>query len=139
VPGPDGTVVTRVQAKDQSILEVPAHFVIDCTGLESDIREHRLYADLFDPLGRPAQRARAPGRGPQLRGRGHQSEPGTIYAAGTMTLGSYFAGVDTFLGLQYAAVRIMDDLAKRGFIKKMGPARSTSQWIKWARGKELPK
>ena len=33
----------------------------------------------------------------------------------------------------------MDDLAARGFIKKMGPLRSSSQWVKWARNKELPK
>jgi hypothetical protein len=62
-----------------------------------------------------------------------------MYAAGSMTLGNYFAGIDTFLGLQYAAVRIMDDLASRGFIKKMGPARSVTQWWKWARHKDLPK
>jgi hypothetical protein len=139
VPGNDGTVVTRVKSKDGSILEVPAHFVIDCTGLEADIREHRLYADLFDhsgaqrnPLGRlDTERT--------FEVRGTQSPPGTMYAAGSMTLGNYFAGIDTFLGLQYASVRIMDDLAKRGFVKKIGPLRSSSQWLKWARHKPLPK
>lgn len=139
VPGTDGTVVTKVKAKDNSLLEVPAHFIIDCTGLEADIREHRLYADLFDHSG--AQR-NVLGRLDTERTfevRGTQSAPGTIYAAGSMTLGNYFAGIDTFLGLQYAAVRIMDDLASRGFIKKMGPGRSVSQWLKWARHKELPK
>ena len=60
-----------------------------------------------------------------------------MYAVGTMTLGGYFAGVDTFLGLQYSALRIMDDLAKRGFVKKMGPFRSTAQWWRWARHKPL--
>lgn len=139
VPGAEGTVVTKVKAKDGSLLEVPAHFVIDCTGLESDVREHRLYADLFDHSN--AQRnvlgRLAVGRNFEVEGT--QSAPGTMYAAGTMTLGSYFAGVDTFLGLQYAAVRIMDDLASRGFIKKMGPVRSSTQWLKWARHKELPK
>jgi len=139
VPGDDATVVTRVKAKDGSILEVPAHFVIDCTGLEADIREHRLYADLFDHSG--AQR-NVLGRLDTERTfevRGTQSAPGTIYAAGSMTLGNYFAGIDTFLGLQYAAVRIMDDLASRGFVKKIGPLRSSSQWWKWARHKPLPK
>lgn len=138
VPGSEGTVVTRVRSKD-GLLEVPAHFVIDCTGLEADIREHRLYADLFDHSG--AQR-NVLGRLDTERTfevRGTQSAPGTIYAAGSMTLGNYFAGIDTFLGLQYAAVRIMDDLASRGFVKKIGPLRSSSQWWKWARHKPLPK
>src|SRR3984893_2698398 len=44
-PGADGTVVTRIQSPPEqgqsTVLEVPAHFVIDCTGLEADIAEHR--------------------------------------------------------------------------------------------------
>lgn len=139
VPGNDGTVVTRVKAKDGSILEVPAHFVIDATGLESDIREHRLFADLEDhsgaqrnPLGRlDVER--------HFEVRGTHSAPGTMYASGSMTLGGYFAGVDTFLGLQYSSLQIIDDLAKRGFVRKIGPLRSMSQWAKWARHEELPR
>ncbi len=137
VPGPDGTVITKVKAKDGSLLEVPAHFIIDATGLEANIREHRLFADLLDhsgaglnPLGRlDVER--------HFEIRGTQSAPGTMYAVGTMTLGGYFAGVDTFLGLQYAALRILDDLAARGFVKKIGPFRSMSQWWRWARHKPL--
>ncbi len=49
-----------------------------------------------------------------------------MYASGSATLGGYFPGVDTFLGLQIAAVRIMDDLASKGFVKKIGPLRSSS-------------
>ncbi len=30
-----------------------------------------------------------------------------------MTLGGYYAGVDSFLGLQYAALQITDDLAAK--------------------------
>ena len=50
-----------------------------------------------------------------------------------MTLGGYYAGVDTFLGLQYAAIRICDDVASTGFCRKIGVFRSISQWWKWAR------
>lgn len=138
VPGDDGTVVTRVMSKDGAVLEIPAHFIVDATGLEANIREHRLFADLLDhsgaqlnPLGRlDVERS--------FEIRGTQSAPGTMYAVGTMTLGGYFAGVDTFLGLQYSALRVMDDLAARGFVKKLGPGRSMSQWWKWARHKQLP-
>lgn len=138
VPGDGGTIISRVKAKDGSVLEVPAHFIIDATGLEAGIREHRLFADLLDhsgaqlnPLGRlDVER--------HFEIRGTQSGVGTAYAMGTMTLGGYFAGVDTFLGLQYSSLRIADDLAKRGFVKKIGPLRSTSQWWRWARHKPLP-
>ena len=40
-----------------------------------------------------------------------------MYASGATTLGGYFPGVDTFLGLQVAAQEITDDLAKHGFGK----------------------
>ena len=63
--------------------------------------------------------------------KGTRSGDGVLYASGATTLGGYFPGVDTFLGLQVAAQEIQADLAKRGFGKKIGPLRSTSQWFKW--------
>ena len=35
------------------------------------------------------------------------------------------------------AQEIADDLAKRGFCKRIGPRRSFSQWLKWARNKQI--
>ncbi len=111
---------------------VSADFVIDATGLEADIREHRLLADLLDhsgagrnPLGRlDVERT--------FELRGTRSEPGRLYAVGSPTLGGYFAGVDTFLGLQYAAQAITDDLARQSFCPRIGVGRSISEWWKWA-------
>lgn len=136
-PGPDGTVETVVRSQDGTSLTVPAHYVIDATGLEANIREHRLFADLLDhggaglnPIGRLDVE-----RTFEVRGAG--SAPGTMYAMGSMTLGGYFAGVDTFLGLQYSSLRIADDLASRGFVPKLGLGKSMSQWWRWARHKPL--
>ena len=117
--------------------DVPVDYVIDCTGLEADIREHRLLADLLDHTGA--------GRNPLGRLDvdrtfeliGTRSGVGKIYASGTATLGGYFPGVDTFLGLQVAAQEIADDLAANGFCKRMGPLRSTQQWWAWARNKRI--
>jgi hypothetical protein len=136
-PGPNGEVVTMVQNKDGAHLELMADFVIDGTGLEADIREHRVLADLLDHSGA--------GRNPLGRldiertfeVRGTRSEPGRMYAVGTATLGGYFAGVDTFLGLQYASQHITDDLARQGVGRRIGVARSMSQWWKWARNKKI--
>ena len=69
--------------------------------------------------------------------RGTQSGTGRLYASGSITLGGYYAGVDSFLGLHYSALRIADALAENGFGKKIGPLRSTSQWWKWARNKPI--
>ena len=65
--------------------------------------------------------------------RGTRSGEGRLYASGAMTLGGYYAGVDSFLGLQYAALQIVDDLAAQGFCRKIGVGRSISQWWRWAR------
>jgi hypothetical protein len=135
-PGPTGTVQVMLKTA-QGPSKVQAVGMIDCTGLEADIREHRVLADLLDhggagrnPLGRlDVER--------HFEVRGTRSEPGRMYAAGTATLGGYFPGVDTFLGLQIAAQEIVDDLTKQGFCKRLGLLRSTSQWFKWARGKKI--
>jgi hypothetical protein len=141
MPGPDQTVVTKVVSRTDTgqnlVLEVPAHFVIDCTGLEADIAEHRVLADLIDHSGA--------GRNPKGRldverdfeVRGTRSGAGRMYATGSMTLGGYFPGVDTFLGLQLASREVADAVADQGFVKKMGPGRSVSQWIKWMRKERI--
>ncbi|WP_018502048.1 FAD/NAD(P)-binding protein [Parafrankia discariae] len=135
-PGPDGTVVTRVRTAD-GMLEVPAAYVIDATGLVADIREHRVLADLLDhsgaghnPLGRlDVERT--------FEVRGTRNGPGRLYASGAATLGGYFPGVDTFLGLQIAAQEICDDLAAEGFVPRIGVARSVSQWMRWMRNQPV--
>lgn len=130
-----GMIVSCVQTP-AGMVEVAADFVIDCTGLEADIAEHRVLADLLEHSG--------VGRNPigrldvertfELRGAG--SGPGVVYASGATTLGGYFPGVDTFLGLQVAAQEIADDLASRGFCRRIGTFRSIRQWLRWARNKQ---
>ena len=131
----DGKVVSQVKTA-QGMVDVAADFVIDCTGLEADVSEHRVLNDLLEHSGA--------GRNPvgrldverDFELRGSASPPGVMYASGAATLGGYFPGVDTFLGLQIAAQEITDDLARHGFGKKIGPARSISQWLRWAGNRE---
>jgi hypothetical protein len=135
-PGPDGTLISHVES-DRGPSQVAAHYIIDCTGLEADVAEHRVLADLLQHSGA--------GRNPVGRLdvertfelRGTASGEGRLYASGSSTLGGYFPGVDTFLGLQIAAQEICDDLAKRGFCKRIGPIRSTTQWFRWAFNKQI--
>jgi hypothetical protein len=137
VPGPGRSVTTRVKTAEGT-LELAASFIIDATGLEADIREHRLLADLLEfggagtnPLGRlDVERT--------FEVRGTRSEPGRLYASGSATLGGYYAGVDSFLGLQYAALTICDDLARTGFCDRIGVARSIAQWWAWVFNRRLP-
>jgi hypothetical protein len=129
-PAPDGGVVSFVTGK-AGLEEIRSDFIIDCTGLEADISQHRVLADLMqhtgayrNPLGRLEVER-------HFEVKGTANGEGALYASGATTLGGYFPGVDTFLGLQIAAQEIADDLARRGWCKKIGPVRSTSQWLKW--------
>jgi hypothetical protein len=129
-PGPKGTIVTKIKT-DDGVLQLEANFIIDATGLEADIAEHRVLKDLLDHSGA--------GRNPvgrldvdrSFEVRGTRNGVGRMYASGSATLGGYYVGVDSFLGLQYAAVTIMDDLARQRFCKKIGPIRSIAQWWRW--------
>lgn len=135
-PGDGNTVITKIRT-DEGLLEFPANFIIDGTGLEADIGEHRYLADLLDRGGA----SRSPhGRldvEPTFEVRGTRSGDGRLYASGSATLGGYYAGVDSFLGLQYAALRVADDLAAQGFVRKLGPVRSSLQWWKWMFNKKV--
>ena len=136
LPVADDTIMTRLTT-GQGVQELSSQFIIDATGLEADLREHRVLADLLDHSGA--------GRNPigrldvdrDFEVRGAQSPPGTMFASGSITLGGYFPGVDTFLGLQIAAQEITDELARRGFCRRIGPVRSVRQWTRWARGKSV--
>jgi hypothetical protein len=135
-PGPLGTQLSRVTGPG-GIEEIRSHYIIDCTGLEADIAEHRVLADLLEhggagrnPLGRLEVER-------HFEVKGTANGDGALYASGAATLGGYFPGVDTFLGLQIAAQEITDDLARRGFGRRIGPLRSTGQWLRWAFNRPL--
>ncbi|MDH3684205.1 MAG: hypothetical protein OEV40_30155, partial [Acidimicrobiia bacterium] len=137
-PGPNQTITTTIVDPEHRSIQLGANFIIDATGLESDISEHRLLADLLSHAGA----ARNPfGRldvEPSFEVRGTRNDPGRLYASGTATLGGYYAGVDSFLGLQYAAIRIADDLASIGFGGRIGSWRSVREWYRWMRDRPIP-
>ncbi len=137
VPGPDHTTITRIRSDDGSLLELQAKFVIDATGLEAGVREHRLLADLLDHTGAGTNPVGRLDATPQFELVGTASDPGRMYASGSATLGSYYTPVDSFLGLQYAALQIADDLAGHGLGRRIGPLRSVRQWWKWMRNKPV--
>lgn len=99
-------MLVRIRAADGPV-EVPVDFVIDCTGLEADVTEHRVLGDLLlhggagrNPLGRlEVERT--------FELRGTASGDGRLYVSGAAALGGYFPGVDTFLGLRIAPDRAL--------------------------------
>jgi len=132
-----GAVVTTIRNRAGDRREIDAQFIVDATGLEGNIEDHRLLADLLRHSGAGRNPKGRLDVEPSFEVRNLRSRGGRMYASGTATLGGYYAGVDSFLGLQYAALRIADDLAEAGFHPKMGPARSISQWVKWMRNRRI--
>ncbi|MEM7286738.1 MAG: hypothetical protein AAF480_10340 [Actinomycetota bacterium] len=132
VPGPDQSVRTQLRNRT-GVVHLDANFIIDATGLESDISEHRLLADVLQHAGADRNVMGRLRVEPTFEISGTASGVGRMYASGSITLGGPYAGVDSFLGLQYAALQIADDLATRDFGERIGIKRSVSEWWRWMR------
>jgi hypothetical protein len=129
----NGKLSTRINPAYGKQLSIASDYVIDATGLDPDIRQHSLLADLLDHCGaRPNPLGRLDVE-PDFEVRGTRSGPGRIYASGASTLGGYLAPVDSFWGLSHAAIEICDALARNDLCRKIGPVRSTRQWLRWIR------
>jgi hypothetical protein len=134
---PDGRILTVVNTQ-QGPVNIPADYIVDATGLEADITEHRLLKDLFDMTGAVQSPYGRLDTELSFEVKGTRNGDGLLFASGSATLGGPYATVDSFLGLQYQALRITQELEKHGFGKKLGLGRSTSQWLKWMRHQQLP-
>ncbi len=136
--GPKIEMRLRARGND-SAAEVVADFVIDCTGLIGDIMHSPCLRDLADTYNLPrnpsvsGDKTGGIGVTPDYEISALRNGSGRAYAAGQITLGGPQPAVDSFLGLQYAALRSADHLAVLGApnISLFGPLRSFSQWIKW--------
>lgn len=128
---PDGRLVTRTRSAASAAMQYVSDFIIDCTGLEADMPEHRVLDDLLRHGGARPNKAGRLQVGPHFEVLGAESGSGVLYASGAATAGNHFLAVDSFLGMQTAALDIADDLAARGFCKGLGPIRSAAQWLRW--------
>jgi hypothetical protein len=133
MPQPGGGTITEIVSKEGVVTELAANFIIDATGLEADPKEHRLLNDILEHDGASLNGMNRLDVDRTFEVRGTRADPGRMYAVGAATLGGFVAPVDSFLGLQLANMRVLDDLADQGFAKRIGTGRSLSQWFKWAR------
>ena len=141
-----GKLVTRLESRDrQENVDLTADFIVDCTGLIARLDETPLIADLIRTYDLPRNRAGATGSEQSLAGLavansfeipGLQNGRGRAFAAGVVASRGPYAAVDSFLGLQYAALRSVDQLAalKAPSVSRFGPFRSAYQWAKWCVG-----
>ena len=133
-----GKLVTTLVGKGliQDETDLKADYIVDCTGLEATVEAHPLLNDMVTHHGLR--------KGPKGRLRvendfavtGMENGSGRVYASGAMTLGGPMAAVDSFLGLQYAALASVQALARHRApgVSRLNFITSPIQWIKWATG-----
>ena len=141
----NGLLDVEIHDHNQSKTNLKAAFVIDATGLEASIlaspilkdlvetyRLQPMYLDIRD--GHPSNpRLRVNNDFEVTDMESHSRLTGRMYASGVATIGGPYAAVDSFLGLQYAALRSVEALrrCKAPGIRRMHPFRSFRQWLRW--------
>ena len=127
-----------------------ADFIIDATGLSAAVTENPLLKDLIERYQLPLiddksfavsnefEMGAMTAEDQQNTNQNSYRAPGRMYAAGVTTLGGPYAAVDSFLGLQYAALRTVEHLAqiKAKGLKRLSIIRSFSQWLRWVKNQE---
>jgi pSer/pThr/pTyr-binding forkhead associated (FHA) protein len=128
--------VIRGRTSLEGSTELLANFIIDATGFVAKLESNPLLHDLVKHyhLQRNVKdrlNVSVDFEIPEM-----QNGQGRVFASGATTLGSAFAPVDSFLGLQYAAFRSTDLLARVNApgVRSLNFLRSIDQWFRWTRG-----
>lgn len=132
--GGDQGVLTTIKTPEGEHTRIDADYIIDATGLEADLTSSQLLGDLLEHTGAQRNPMSRLDVSRAFEVTGTRSGNGRVYASGSITLGGPYAPVDSFLGLQYVALQIADDLAAQGAVPRLTPWRSMAQWVRWARG-----
>jgi pSer/pThr/pTyr-binding forkhead associated (FHA) protein len=132
---PEKRTITYIHERGFSgQLKLEADFIIDATGLDAKVKVNPLFADLVDHYQLP------------INGLGRltvtndfelaemRNDRGYMFAAGAPTLGGPYAAVDSFLGLEFAALIAVDHLVslRAPQLRYLNGFSSLGQWLKWA-------
>lgn len=137
-PHQSGRVATFIQSKGvvKRGTQLLTDYIIDATGLESEIDKSPLLHDLLTLYDLPRNTQQRLHVSNNFELETMRNGNGRMYASGIITLGGSYAPVDSFLGLQYAALRSVDALIGHNApqLKQLNGFRSFRQWVRWARG-----
>ncbi|RCJ18403.1 hypothetical protein A6770_33165 [Nostoc minutum NIES-26] len=126
--------ITHIQEKGFGQMNLAADFIIDATGLDAKVEASPLLEDLVKHYNLPINQLGRLVVANNFELVEMRSAKGQIYAAGATTLGGPHAAVDSFLGLQYAALVAVDGLAaaRAPGVQRLNAFISFGQWLKWA-------
>ncbi|MBW4635371.1 MAG: FHA domain-containing protein [Iphinoe sp. HA4291-MV1] len=125
--------ITYIQEKDFGQVTLDADFIIDATGLDAKVQTTPLLDDLVKHYNLPLNYLERLPVANNFELVEMRNGKGQMYAAGAITLGGPHAAVDSFLGLQYAALYAVDGLAaaRAPGVHRLNFMSSFGQWLKW--------
>lgn len=127
------TATILLGTRDQ--LDLDVDFLIDATGMDTAAEHHHLVQDLVEEgLGELNELGGLRVDDDFIVSR---SEVGGVVASGMTVTGAPLAPVDSFLGLQSAALSIAHTLAEAGIGHPLTPLRSLRSWWHWMEGASL--
>lgn len=128
-----GTLTYISEKSFSGQLKLDADFIIDATGLDAKVQTNPLLDDLVTCYNLPLNEIGRLSVTNDFELIEMRNQRGRMYAAGAITLGGPYAPVDSFLGLQYAALRSLDSLfdARANRLCRLHPLRSLDQWFRW--------
>lgn len=125
--------ITSIQEKGLGEMKLPADFIVDATGLDAKVNTNPLLDDLVKHYNLPLNHLERLVVANNFELVEMRSGKGQMYAAGAITFGGPYAAVDSFLGLQYAALVAVDGLAaaRAPGVHRLNTLSSLGQWFKW--------
>jgi hypothetical protein len=131
-------IKTKDHAPPRESGRLVADYLFDCTGLNTESKNHPLMEDL-----NRCYNLRQNGSGSWEVSADFEVKPlrngrGQVFTSGVMAAGNAFAPVDSFLGLQYAAQRSIMALLeeKAPGLRPLKGSESLYQWWRWVNGKQ---
>ncbi|MEA5619886.1 FHA domain-containing protein [Cronbergia sp. UHCC 0137] len=118
--------ITQIQEHGFGEMKLTADFIIDATGLDAKVDANPLLEDLVNHYHLPVNHLGRLVVANNFELVEMRSGKGKMFAAGAITLGGPYAAVDSFLGLQYAALASVEAL-----VGGLGGFGSLNQWLRW--------
>ncbi|OUL26569.1 hypothetical protein BV372_26555 [Nostoc sp. T09] len=131
--GSQNRTITHIREKGLGEMKLEADFIVDATGLDAKVQTNPLLDDLVKHYNLPLNHLGRLVVANNFELVEMRNTKGQMYAAGAITLGGPYAAVDSFLGLQYAALVAVDGLAaaRAPGVQRLNTLSSFSQWLKW--------
>lgn len=125
----NGRVRATISQEGKPATSLEVDYVIDATGVEVNLRDHEVIADLLDCCGAETNAVGQLAVNDAFEVSGTRNGNGKIFASGVSTLGNpYVIPMYSFWGLQYAALLTCKDLSRDGFCQPLGIRRSVRGW-----------